>query len=460
MAQDRHRPGAQDPRPDPAGGASPLASITNEEIGALVSPLGATPDASPAPVLVVSSLLEEKDRLLQELRRLGVPAVVARTCHLALDLLRASRFRAFVAAMADLPANYGPYVARLQSEAPGLPAYLIRDPDERVLPVPATVVTRPLSGPTLEGLLAALVPEAAPASRAAARTAPRSARAVPGATAPESSPTAGPQGGHCDALPAVRAALEAVATGQEASEGLRRWAETDPSVLGTVGLHEEDGASNLRASGGDPGKRHEMVLMLLRMLEEDSPESNRPRALGPFSLFPAPPGGAGTLAILHRDEGTGQAFAEQMSTILSLVDRLRSPASEGPANSRERFVALLESRMKAAARSGGRLGVLLLEGSEHDEPAGLATALRGILRGADWVESVGDHLVYAILDQPKQEVFTVLGERLRTLPGVDQLQVVALGWTPRDGDAEALVQRGERILRTGGRGKSLPELQM
>jgi hypothetical protein len=139
---------------------------------------------------------------------------------------------------------------------------------------------------------------------------------------------------------------------------------------------------------------------------------------------------------------------------MGLVDRVASAIPRAEASGRDRFRSLLESRMGAARRRDARLGLLVFRPGPGESPEQLCHVLRTLLRGGDWVESMGGR-VYAVLEETDKGTFDALGERLRNLPGVDRARVVALGWNPAEGDASRLLERADRILAEGGVGEAL-----
>jgi hypothetical protein len=259
-----------------------------------------------------------------------------------------------------------------------------------------------------------------------------------------------------DPLLAVRSLLEAKVGGRDLEAGLRRWAECDSTIRGLVELQEgpEEWQLRVRAPERDEGRR--MASLLLDQLGRSAKDLVEPVSLGPFSVFPISRELGSCLALWHHDEEAGREVLRKLQPLLPLIGMLPETTKPGEAETgRERFVALLASRMRAAERTDGRLGVLLMGAAPGDTPLQVYQILRALLRGGDWIEIVGN-CVYVILDQPGKKVFAALGQRLRQLPGVDRLQVVALGWNPTEGNAEKLVERAERILEEGGRGEVLP----
>lgn len=216
------------------------------------------------------------------------------------------------------------------------------------------------------------------------------------------------------------------------------------------------GELRVRARASEPGERRRVVLLLFQHLDALEDPLDQPVAAGPFSVFPAGPAWDGCLALWHRDEEASRKLVDRLAPALPLLDRLvPSPAPRSETDARQRFVSLLSSRMRGAERRKGRLALLLMETVEGDDPGQVRNLLRSVLRGGDWVEEVGRR-VYTILDEPDKRVFEALGARLRALPVIERLQVVALGWSPQEGNAEELVDRADRIMAEGQSGEILP----
>lgn len=440
---------------------TPLGLITDEEIRALLSPFGESPATQTEPALIVEERLEEKEALATGLRGAGVPVVFARNAFVAADMLRSGSFRAFVVALEALPPEAETFLGRVRRRTPSVSLCFVRNPGERMPDVEgADVLARPLADRDISRL-ASRLSTGTGSDRGQSGGPPGEERGESaGGTRNEPAPKPGPdlpsREPRLDPLAAVKAALEARLAGEEVVEGLARWAAAEPTIRGAARLVEDFEASLLRITGEWPSERRQMGLQLLHLLEERRHDPTRSAFLGSFSFFPGRSRGQGGLALFHEDPEEGRAFLDRLAPLLPLLDSLeRGEAS--PASARARFVALLDSRMRASERAGSRLGILLLRGGGKDDPEQIAEGLRGLLRGGDWVETV-DSTAYVILDQPNEEGFTALGRRLRALPGVDRLQVAALGWAPGDEGAEALVERAERILRSGGRGGDLPDL--
>jgi hypothetical protein len=253
----------------------------------------------------------------------------------------------------------------------------------------------------------------------------------------------------------VQALLEAKAAGDGLAAGLRRWAERDPAILGVAECHLDEAEWRLRAATPVVGERHRMLLLLLDHLGESPSLPDRPVAAGPFSLFPLFRSPHSCVALWHQDAVAGRELLLRLRPLLPLIEALPETSGHEPAAAvRERFIALLEARMSAIDRGKGQLGVLLVEAPPGESPALLCRDLKALLRGGDWIDVVGNRL-YVILDHPGKGTMTAIGDRLRKLPAIEQLRVVALGWDPGQGRATALVGRAERLLEEGGLGLTI-----
>lgn len=461
------RPGAQDRGgtersgggrgPD---GARPAGRVTDEEMRALLGPLEPGRDPEGMPVLLVADRLEDQDRIVDFLRSAGISSVAARNGYVALDLLRVGRFRALVLAAAALPPNAADYVARARSVNTSLPICLIREPGEAGLTVEAYSTTRPLTERALRQLFPFLdVPTPVPSSGSDAF-----------AAAPGSSEAAGrPEDGDASrgagnsrvaaavALSAAKAALEARLGGRSLRDGLRLWAAEEPSILGLVELREAQQRTVVEAVGPKPPRGREMIGLLLSGLGKNPGGGERARSVGPFSVFAEDGDVESLLALGHADQAEGESFLDQFSPFLPLLDQVVRRTDEPETEARRRFMSFLESRMCSVERIGGRLGILLLRCRGVEAARTLTEGLRQVLRGGDWVETVGP-CAYVVLDQPNQEAFSALGARLRGLPGTEGLRVAALGWTPDGGSAEELLARAEDLLEKGRPGQAVPGL--
>jgi hypothetical protein len=255
-----------------------------------------------------------------------------------------------------------------------------------------------------------------------------------------------------DALLAVQALLEAGIAGEGLAGGLRQWAANDPAIRGVVEVEEDPAEWRLRARAGEKSQRRRMVRLLLEQLGETNQWVREPRTLGEFSLFPLSNGSG--LALWHEDEADARQTLERVRRILPLIVRWEKKGQDDRASrARERFIALVESRIRAAERRKGRLGLLLLETAAGESSAALAHAVGQVLRGSDWVDVVG-HRVYVILDEPTQDVLSALATRLKASPEIDHRRMVVLDWDSTKGRAAEFVGRAEEILdqKATGRG--------
>ncbi|ROR34559.1 GGDEF domain-containing protein [Inmirania thermothiophila] len=406
---------------DPPPGRNELRGLVSEqELRAL---LGQEPTPGPGPVLVLHPDEGERDLLGRLLHGHGIPAVTTGDPEDALELLGIGGHRALVAAQEGLPEGMARFMERLRGTAPGLPLYLLRDPAPLPAPAGWTVIERPLTEETAEALLSAL--GAAPAAPAEAEADPRADRR---------------------ALDAVVHLLAARADGADLAAALRDWAQTEAGVHGLVEVRETPHEARYRVRGAGVAERRRMLLLLLQGIEEAGGEDpGRREAVGPFAILPVDEGGGGYCALWHEDPDEGRALGRRLRPLLQHLRRLRpSPAATEAA--RRRFVSLLDARIRAVGRHGGRLALLLIEDEDAET---LAAELRRVLRGGDWVEAIGER-VHVILEQPDEAVFRALGRRLRGVADLDRLRVAALAWRPGEGDAETVLARAERALAEGG----------
>ncbi len=415
-------PSPTQPDPGPAG------VLSDDEIQALLGP-GPAPGADP--VLVLCSDPAEVALLEDRLRASNRPAVTAADRYEALDLFRARPYAGVVAAAEVLPPDPDWYLDRFREVDPAVHIAVLHDPGAEPPAGAAVAVSRPLTRDKVD----LLVP---PAGSPPPPPAPEEPAVPPGPAVPGRPPGL------------VQALLEARVRGEGVAEALRRWADAAPEVLGWAEMENGGGEWRVRARAGGQHPRR-LVLRLLQALDGRDGHIDGPLAVGPFSLFPEQGPGRRYLALRLPDAGASRALVAGIGPLLPLLDRL-APASPrlGEGDARERFVALLGSRMRGVQRRRGRLALLVVEVPAGDEPGRVCSLLRSVLRGADWTESVGSR-VYTILDEPDERVFAALGARLRTLPGIERFRVAALGWSPADGgDAAGLLARADRMLAAGG----------
>lgn len=433
--------------------------VTEDEIREVLSPLGESGGSDLAPVLLLAARPEDERWLAAFFEGRGVSVATANSSHLAFDLFRAHPYSAFVASRDALPSDPAAYLDRLRAVDGSIRFVVLQEAEEDPLPAPVRTVARPLSETSLDpvfGFPPATRPASGPAvvKSAAPRPRPVPDASDSGATTAPPTPARG-SGPRPEPLRAVQALLEARLNGRDFGEGLRRWATTDPAIHAWVEARE-GAESEFQVGGGDRDQRRRTLAAFLEHLDGWDEGSGEAAARGPFTLFPLSPQGRRVAALLHADSGAAEEALAGLRPFLPLIDMVTPPETSGDADAaRGRFVALLESRMRAAQRGAGRLGILVLEGASGDRPREMGQALRSLLRGGDWVEPVGRR-VYAILDCPDGEVFHSLGERLQELPAADRMRVVALGWQPGDGEAGDLAARAERLLAEGSRGDLLP----
>ena len=468
---------------DPAaGGRISSGLLSAEEIQELLAPLDVKAAAVRQPVLVLTNHPGDAERVILHLMQHDVPVVPTEEWGDALRLLENRRYLGFVATAAALgpdPAHAAEY---LRTFHPGLELCVIVDPVHEVHPIAATVVVRSEIEAGLDRFLEQLggapgsmgepLPQKAAefnppqrehqrlrlmegvATKAGPRDGERTrpvpvAEPVPMGRASPGVTSAAARASGPDPLLAVQALLEAKAAGEDLMAGLRRWAERDPAILGVVECHLDEAEWRLRATTPVAGERHRMLLLLLDHLGSPLAVPEEPVTAGPFSLFPLFRSPHSCVALWHQDASAGSDLLLRLRPLLPLIEALpENDEDETEAVVRERFIALMESRMRAMDRGDGQLGMLLVEAPEGESPALLCRDLKSALRGGDWIEVVGTRL-YVILDHPGEGTLAAIGARLRALPASERLQVVALGWNPSQGRAAALVGTAERLLEQG-----------
>jgi hypothetical protein len=447
--------------PEDRGEHQPASVLSGEELRALLSP--APGEGATDPVLLLAPQPEDASPLRARFQEAGVAVLGTVNCFSALDLLRARPCRGLVAWASALPADLTWYRSRVREIDPALRLCVVQDREDRSLPADLPRVGPALGEAAFQKLLDHLGVSAsrprvsAPAHHGAA---PRASEPTPKQTREVSPSTAPPQPpeqrtSQPDPFLAVRALLEARLAGKSPEEGLLRWARQDPGLRGWVRQGEEKGEIRLRAAADPGGDRKSMVLVLLEQLAQGGPSLREPVSFGPFAVFPHSLAKGSWVAVWHRDAAAAERTVRGLQAVIPLLRELAPVTPHAPGDrARDRLVSLLGTRMHAAERRQGRLGLLLFEG-RRDDAAQLCKVLRALLRGGDWVEPIGSR-VYVILEEPDQRVFAALGSRLRELPGVDRLRLVALGWTPLEGDAGQLLERAEGILDSGGQGEGLP----
>ncbi len=406
---------------------APAGVLSDDEIQALLGP-GPAPGSDP--VLVLCPDPAEVGVLEDRLRAANRPAVTAADRYEALDLFRARPYAGVVVAAEALPPDPGWYLDRFREVDPAVRIAVVHDPGAEPPAGAAVAVSRPLTRDKVDLLLP-------PAGSPLPPPVPEEPAVPPRSAAPGQ-----------PSVP-VQALLEARVRGEGVAEALRRWADTAPEVLGWAEIENGGGEWRVRARAGGQHPR-QLVLLLLQALDGRDGHLDGPLAVGPFSLFPVRGPGRRYLALRLPDEAASRALVAGIGPLLPLLDRL-APVSPrlGEGDARERFVALLGSRMRGVQRRRGRLALLVVEVPAGDEPGRVCSLLRSVLRGADWTEPVGSR-VYTILDEPDEGVFAALGARLRTLPGIERFRVAALGWSPADGgEAADLLARADRMLAAG-----------
>ncbi len=438
-------------------GEPPGSVLTNEELRALLAP---GPAEGEEPVLVLAPGAEDLAAIAARLRERGAAIVPAVNCFAALDLFRQRPYLGLVVFASALPPDVGWYLARLREADPGARVCVVRDAEGKTqLPEGVPAVGPELGDGEWDRLFGCLGLSAPAEKReeGAVRPAPtrRGTDQAPSAQTVER-PPAEPR--PPDPFLAFRALLEARLVGKPMTEGLLRWARQDPGVRGWVEQREEGGELRFRAAA-DPGEdRHRMLALLLGQVDAAGSGFAEPTAVGPFGVFPSPLDRGSWVAVWHRQAAEAQRMVLGLHSLAPLLAEVGNGGGAPPAaDARERLTSLLGSRMRAAERREGRLGLLLFAPGSEEETSRLCKVLRALLRGGDWVEPIGER-VYVLLEEPDRRVFPALGARLRELPGVERLRVVALGWTPLDGSAAHLLERAEQLLDSGEGGEGIPGL--
>ena len=429
---------------------SPRALLTDEERRALLGPdLAATAD--PTPVLLLLPRSEEERFAADFLRRRGADVVAAPDAYAALDLFRVRPFRVFLCAADAVPSAPSWYASRVRGASPDVRIAWVREVGGEGGALPGRVVRRPLTEPVLQGLWEELGRRPGTESR---QGSPPAAALSPEGEAGVDVPAPARSGP--DLLAAVEALLEARAEGGDLRDALNAWALRDPAVRALLEVQEDAQDWRLRVRALPSDDRPRLARRLLERWREVGGAA-KPVAAGPFWVFPLPDAPGARFALFHEGAAEAPAELERLRALMGLVDRAASVVPFAETAGRERFRSFLESRMGAARRRDGRLGLLVFRPGPGESPEQLCRVLRAALRGGDWVESMGGR-AYAVLEETDKGTFDALGERLRNVPGVDRARVVALGWNPAEGDAAHLLERADRILTEGGAGEALGEL--
>ncbi|MFQ5654830.1 MAG: hypothetical protein ACE5GW_08880 [Planctomycetota bacterium] len=439
--------------------------LSQEELRELLSPFreGEGGDA----LLLLSDRPEEAETLSAGLMSHGVAVVPASNRFTALDLLRGRRYLALVAAIDALGPDASTYVERLREIDLELQILFLRGHRDPPPPGEGVLLERPLDEDTIAGIVDALglaPPEEEEHGRAEPE--PAAAEAIDGGDAEAAAvtaPAAGAAGEEAgvtpeeevekpaaaalaaaDPLSVLEVLLEARVAGEDLDEALRRWARVNPGIRGRVELLAGEEEWTLRAWAPVEAERRRMVRSALDHLAGERTEAGETLSAGPFSIFPPFTPGAPSIALWHREPRQGAELARRLRPLIPLIRQLTA-GKEEEGVAREGFIEHLESRMRAAERRDGRLGILLVEIPRPGDLTDTRRRLRALLRGADWVEEIGGRIC-AILEQAEAGVFESLGPRLEAVPGSGELRVVGLRWTPAAGGAAALLERAEGIL--------------
>ena len=428
---------------------SPASALTREEIDALLGS-EASQAEDPKAILLVPSGPNRAMALRREFGAHGVPFVVCSTPYEALDLSRKRPWAALIADLAALPPNPDWYFARLRRVDPKIRLCFLSDGSPNPPPSEGPTFGWPLKEADWENLRRLVSAGAPPQPEPPGKVPERDSEPPPAVIRPPPQPDPNPPGPPTDPLRAVQTLLEALVDGETMREGVERWALHDPSIRGTVVVEDDPKTLRIDARANVRGERAGMVRALLESLGEPGRLLAETTSLGPFSVIPTSGGDAAPyVAVWHQDPETARKTLRRLGPVLDLIRRLERVSAPGATGGRDRFLALLASRMRAAQRRGGRLGIMIFESGTTSETLHLSRALRSALRGEDWIEVAGSR-IYAILEEADQGRCRALVGRLKGLPRLQGLRIVALGWKPLEGSAEDLLDRAERLLAGSG----------
>lgn len=401
---------------------------------------------------------EDAEILAEFLGGLGVPAVLAVSRFMALDLFRERPFQLVV----SLPTSWGDdptqFLDRFRAVDPDIRFCFVCDAGRSAPLEEAMVLERPLTLSGLERLRpflripthelepAGLDEDGESSSGDSAETVASSETEAPAAR------TEDPDAVVPDALVAVGALLEAALDGRSFTNGLRSWAQRDPGISGLVVSSAAPDSEDFecRVWTQEPAQRAPLMQAVSRFFGLVPAEYETPRTHERFYVFRDPEGG-GWAAVWLADNARGQEIAEKLTPLLPLIESVGRRDRVAPeVEPRERFSRLMFSRLKACERRETRLAILVAESGAGASAESVLLQLQSVLRGTDWLECIQTR-VYAILDQPEAGAFPALEERLSELCEQSSLRLVGLAWSPRDGAARegvanALLDRAEGML--------------
>ncbi|MGE3163766.1 MAG: hypothetical protein AB7O52_02590 [Planctomycetota bacterium] len=438
-----------------AGGAAEI--LSREELRELFSPVSVGPtDTGSQPVLILADTPEDAETLSSSLRELGIQPVLAFSRFMALDLFRERSFQAVVSTPDAWGSDSASFLERFRAVDPDIRfCFVCRRGQAPPLPG-ADVLERPLGTDSISRLRSILsLPPGTP------RAWPRvgvTGLPIPGAISAESSAphgsgsqplsprSAGEPLQHAppNGLLGVHELLAAALRGESMTDGLRSWALRDPGVLGLVSVRAGEATGELHCVywAREPQLRSQLIQHSAALLTAVETETVRSViSLEGFYVFPGASGSGGTgaaasdgwTALWHRSSLGG--LASDLGPLLPLLRQVgdRSPSAAAAESPGERFARLVWTRMKACERRDSRLLLVVGESQANDvTPDVLQAALAATLRGADWIECVGDR-VYGALELHSAGVRAALETRLAGVAARYRMRVVGLPWAPGDG---------------------------
>jgi len=360
--------------------------LSEEEFREILAPLpGDGEDSggedSDQVVLLLSEFPEDAEELSAFLLSVGcrVHPVVDR--YLALDAMRTYQFTCFVMSVSNVGSDLSGYLERVRDVGSVRRLGFIADRGALVpswLEEEGVLIRRPLESADLERIYSRLVDErdstppslTGPLSSQSEFPPPSWDSAEDRSVDPDEEETPSPvdltegrrfgrsprkmgrRKGEPNWLAAVRALLEAQRSGESLILALRRWAESDPACFGWGEVRDDGGELFVRAGGS---QRAELVAALAVEVTQQTDAPTHPETRGEFSCLPSL---ESWTAFWWRDPDLGRRGWEQMGSILSLIEDLRrDPPGVEPISgaSRDRLLRLIDGRMHACRRHGGKL---------------------------------------------------------------------------------------------------------
>lgn len=439
-----------------AGGTADV--LSREELRELFSPVAAGPsETARQPVLILAETPEDAETLSSQLRECGVQPVLAFSRFMALDLFRERAFQALISTPEAWGEDSAGFLERFRAVDPAIRFCFVCRRGQAPPVEDGLVLERPLGAASVGPLRSFLGSSPArvpppPVGMAPATRAPAGDRGDP--QREKSTPNPAPRSGRASESVAaesgkvpngflgVEELLAAVIRGESIEHGLRAWANRDPGILGLITARSTSAAAELHCSywTRDPAHRPRLIhrgatLLTSGVLDVSSAAVTLDGFFVFFQRSEDSAAGSRWVALWHA--GAADRIAEQLAPLMPLLARVAGRNDEGEAaeSPRDRFGRLLWSRMKACERQDARL-LLLVADSTRGTVATNAVrdALATVLRGADWLECVGDR-VYGALDHAPSGSTDPLEARLRAFAQDQELRVVGLGWSPGDSSA-------------------------